>query len=78
LEVLGGLYFQLGNGKPVIISKESAICLTLTADGGPSQATILANTKQGKTTVLRVEAFPLLNPATKDMPIIPLLLNYGR
>lgn len=78
LEVLGGLYFQLGNGKPVIISRDSAISLTMTADGGPSKAAILENTKQGKTTVLRVDAFPLLNPATKDMPIIPLLLNYGR
>ena len=65
LEVLGGLYFQILQKVPLILSRDSSICITMTSDCQPSQAHILEDVKGGQTTVVPVAACPPMN-ITKD------------
>jgi hypothetical protein len=79
MEVLGGLYYQGGpNTAPVVVVKDSSVCLTMTACAGenPSE-TILEDQKNGKTTVIGLKACPPMHPQVKTMPLIPLLVNYS-
>ena len=50
MEVLGGLYYQGGpNTTPVVVAKDSNVCLTMTACAGENpSATILEDTKKGR------------------------------
>jgi hypothetical protein len=77
LEVLGGLYFQIRQSVPLILAKDSAVCITMTSDCQPSQAHILEDVKGGKTSVIPVAACPPLN-ISKDtsVPSETSLMNW--
>jgi hypothetical protein len=78
LEVLGGLYYQGGpNTTPVIIANDARVCLTMTACAGENpSAIILEDTKNGKSSIIGLEACPAMHPQVKTMPLVPLLVNY--